>query len=260
MRDYGYGLWVLVVLNSAIFVIFALSFFHPKSGRDWRAMGAFSAFVVALFTEMYGFPLTIYLLSGWLGSRFPGLNLTHNGGHLWTDLIGWKGDPHLSPFHLASYLFIGAGFWLIAAAWRVLFSAQRSHTLATTGAYSYVRHPQYAGFLLVMIGLLLQWPTLPTLVMFPILVLVYRRLAISEERAIAKEFGAAWEKYALGVPRFIPHVQRIRQARTDRQETSAHAISVPSGDGPRKATVAELDRNIGKPDEPGAFVGRASRR
>lgn len=114
MDGYGYGLWVLVAINSAIFTIFALSFFHPKTKRDWRAMGVFSAFVVALFTEMYGFPLTMYLVSGWLGSRFPGLDLTHNGGHLWADLIGWKGDPHLSPFHLASYIAIGGGFWLIS--------------------------------------------------------------------------------------------------------------------------------------------------
>ena len=115
----GYGLWVLVAINSAIFIIFALSFFHPKTKRDWRAMGVFSAFVVALLTEMYGFPLTMCLVSGWLGSRFPALDLTHNGDHL-ADLIGWKGDPHLSPFHLASYIAIGGGFWLISAAWTQL--------------------------------------------------------------------------------------------------------------------------------------------
>jgi len=100
-----------VIINSVIFIAFAASFFHPANRRDWKAMGAFSAFVVALFTEMYGFPLTIYLLTGVFGSRVGG-DLTHDGGHLWAELIGWKGDPHFSPFHLASYFFIAGGLYL----------------------------------------------------------------------------------------------------------------------------------------------------
>ncbi len=204
MADAAYGLWPLVILNTALFALFAASFFHPRTGRDWRAMGAFTAFLVALFTEMYGVPLTVYLLSGWLGSKIPGLRATHSGGHLFNDLIGWTGDPHLSPFHLASYLFIGGGFWLIAAAWRVLHDAARAGRLATTGAYAWVRHPQYDGFLLIMIGFLLQWPTIPTLIMFPILVFVYTRLARAEEREVAAHFGPAWHDYASRTPAFIP--------------------------------------------------------
>ena len=209
MDDYGYGLWIVVAINSAVFIVFALSFFKPKSGRDWRAMGAFSAFVVALFTEMYGFPLTIYLLSGWLGSRYPQLTLTHGGGHLWNDLIGWTGDPHVSPFHLASYVLIGGGFWLISAAWRVLWQAQRDGRLAITGPYARIRHPQYAGFLLVMIGLLAQWPTIPTLLMFPVLAFGYRRLAIGEEREIRARFRSEWDAYAARAPRFVPVLSRL---------------------------------------------------
>ena len=204
--DNGYGLWVLVVLNSAIFIVFAVSFFHPRSGRDWRALGAFSAFVVALFTEMYGYPLTVYLLTGPLSGLVPGVNLSHNAGHLWTDLIGWKGDPHFSPFHIASYAFIIGGFWLISAAWRVLIKAQRAGVLATEGPYTRVRHPQYVGFVLIMVGFLLQWPTFVTLAMFPILLVVYRRLAIREERDVRSQFGPTWDEYAARVPRFVPRL------------------------------------------------------
>lgn len=208
MNEYGYGLWALVIVNSAIFILFALSFFHPASRRDWKAMGAFSAFIVALFTEMYGIPLTIWLLAGVFGDRF---DLTHDGGHLWSSLLGWDGDPHVSPFHLASYVIIGGGFWVIAKGWRVLWDAARRETLATTGPYRYVRHPQYAGFLAVMVGFLLQWPTLVTLVLFPVLVVVYRRLAIAEERTVREAFGEVWDIYAAATPRFVPRLSAGRR-------------------------------------------------
>lgn len=208
MSGYGYGLWLLVVVNSAVFVLFAASFFRPRTGRDWKVMGGFSAFVVALMVEMYGFPLTIYLLSGWLGSRFDFLTLTHDGGHLWSELIGWTGDPHLSPFHLASYVFIGGGFWAIAAAWPVLLRAATQGEVASTGLYARVRHPQYVGFLAIMIGFLLQWPTIPTLAMFPILVCIYRRLAIREEHVVATAFGDDWHRYADATPRVAPRLRR----------------------------------------------------
>jgi protein-S-isoprenylcysteine O-methyltransferase Ste14 len=205
MKDYGYGLWVLVVINSAVFILFAISFFHPSGGRDWRALGGFSAFIVALFAEMYGYPLTIYLLGSVFGDK---LGLGHDAGHLWVDLVGWKGDPHLSPFHFASYILIGGGFWLIASAWSRLHAAAQAGRLATDGPYERVRHPQYAGFIAIMVGFLLQWPTLPTLVMFPILLVVYRRLAIREEREVREHFGDEWDAYAGLKPRFIPRFHR----------------------------------------------------
>ena len=166
MNDYGYGLWALVVFNSLLFIVFAASFFHPKTKRDWRALGGFSAFVIALFTEMYGYPLTVYV-------------------------------------------FIVGGFWLIAAAWKVLYAAQRTGRLATEGAYARVRHPQYLGFILIMVGFLLQWPTFATLAMFPVLLFVYRRLAMREEREVRAEFGALYDDYAKRTPRFRP---RFHQA------------------------------------------------
>ena len=210
----AYGLWWLVALNAAVFIIFAFSFSHPRTARDWRSFGAFSAFLVALFTEMYGFPLTIYLLSGWLASRFPGLDLlSHDAGHLWGTLLGWHGDPHFSPFHLLSYGLIGGGFFLLSAAWNVLYKAQRSSQLATTGPYSYIRHPQYVGFVLILLGFLVQWPTILTLIMFPILVTMYVRLARREEREALAEFGPTYAQYAAVVPAFVPHLGRMMPRR-----------------------------------------------
>lgn len=201
----AYGLWLLVLINSAVFIIFAFSFTKPKTARDWRSLGAFSAFIVALFTEMYGFPLTIYLLSGWLQSRYPGVDfLSHDAGHLLEIMFGWRANPHFGPFHLLSFVFIGSGFWLLSSAWKVLFAAQQSHTLAVTGPYARIRHPQYAGFVLIMLGFLVQWPTILTLAMFPVLVFMYVRLARHEEREVAAEFGEAYARYAARVPAFFP--------------------------------------------------------
>ncbi|MBI2322287.1 MAG: isoprenylcysteine carboxylmethyltransferase family protein [Chloroflexi bacterium] len=203
----AYGLWELVVVNAAVFIIFVFSFTRPRTARDWRSFGALAAFLVALFTEMYGFPLTIYLLSGWLGGRLPQVDLlSHNAGHLWQTLLGWDGDPHLSPLHLLSDIVIFAGFILLAAAWRLLYRAQRAGQLATTGPYARLRHPQYVGFILIMLGLLLQWPTMLTLAMFPILVAMYVRLARREEREAMAQFGDAYALYAAETPAFFPRI------------------------------------------------------
>lgn len=205
----AYGLWTLVIINSALFIMFAFSFAKPESKRDWKTLGGFSAFVVALFTEMYGFPLTIYLITPWLKSRYPGLDpLGHDAGHLWSTLFGLKGDPHFSPFHIASYAFIVGGFWIVASAWPVLHRSIKTKTLAQEGPYAVIRHPQYVGFVLVMFGFLLQWPTLITLVMFPILVVVYWRLSLSEERQVRSELGKEYEQYATRVPRFFPRFSK----------------------------------------------------
>lgn len=201
----AYGLWSLVIINSLVFIIFAFSFAKPQSPRDWRSFGAFSAFLVALFTEMYGFPLTIYLLSGWLAQRFPGVDfLSHDAGHLLEVVFGWRSNPHFGPFHILSNILIVAGFWLLASAWKILYAAQRTHQLATTGPYARVRHPQYIGFVLIMSGFLLQWPTIVTLAMFPVLVFMYLRLARREERDAREEFGEAYRRYEEDTPAFLP--------------------------------------------------------
>lgn len=209
----AYGLWTLVVVNSAIFIMFAFSFFKPKTGCDWRSFGAFSAFLVALFTEMYGFPLTIYFLSGWLQSRYPNIDwFAHDSGHLLEMMFGWQANPHFGPFHLLSFALIGGGFILLSAAWRVLYEAHQHGTLAVTGPYARIRHPQYAGFVLVMLGFLFQWPTLLTLAMFPVLIWMYVRLARSEEAEVRREFGRTYAAYADRVPAFIPRLGDVAES------------------------------------------------
>ncbi len=201
----AYGLWSLVIINSLVFIIFAFSFAKPQSARDWRSFSAFSAFLVALFTEMYGYPLTIYVMSGWLSTRFPGIDwLSHDAGHLLEEMFGWKNNPHFGPFHIASNILIVAGFFLLSVSWKVLYEAQRKHQLAVSGPYARVRHPQYIGFIVIMFGFLLQWPTILTLVMFPILVLMYVRLARYEEREARSEFGDAYARYEANTPAFLP--------------------------------------------------------
>ena len=206
----AYGLWSLVIINSAIFIIFAFSFTKPQTSRDWRSLGVFSAFIVALFTEMYGFPLTIYLLSGWLANQYPGIDfLSHESGHLWHTLFRMEGNAHFDFLHILSSILIFGGFWLLASAWNVLYKAQQSQTLAMTGAYAYVRHPQYMGFIIIMVGFLLQWPTLPTLIMFPVLVYFYVQLAKREEREALVMFEEEYKNYMRETPGFIPQFKPI---------------------------------------------------
>ena len=107
--DNGYGLWFLAAINAAFFIFFAWSFYKPLTRWDWRGLGMFSAFVVALFAEMYGFPLTLYILGGWLSANYPQVNwLSHDAGHLLEMLFGWRTNPHFGPFHMASFVAIGA--------------------------------------------------------------------------------------------------------------------------------------------------------
>lgn len=205
----AYGLWLLVIINSAVFIFFAFSFVKPKTTTDWRSLGAFSAFVVALFTEMYGFPLTIYFLAGWLAERYPGVDfLSHDSGHLLHTLLGFEGNPHFDPLHIASNALIILGFFLLASAWNVLHQAQQAGTLARSGWYARCRHPQYLAFILIMFGFLLQWPTIPTLIMFPILVVVYVRLARREEQMALAEFGDEYRGYMETTPAWIPKFRR----------------------------------------------------
>lgn len=200
----AYGLWAAVIFNIFIFGLFAYSAFKPVTKRDWRTLGAFTAFIVALFTEMFGFPLTIYILTSILGKNYPVLDpFTHANGHLWVALAG--GSPILfNILHPLSNILIISGLIVIAIGWRGIHSG--SGRLITDGIYRFIRHPQYSGFILMIVGFLIQWPTIITLIMAPILMVMYTMLAKKEEREMIALFGEEYQVYMKTVPRFIPKV------------------------------------------------------
>ncbi len=199
-----YGNWFLVILASFIFLAFLKMVFRPRSKTDWRTYQSFSAFIIALFAEMYGFPLTIYLLTSFFGNKFLNLDFSHDSGHILNKILNIGGDPHFSWLHLLSNGLIVGGLILISTAWDLLYKAQKKRILATTGIYRYIRHPQYTGFILVIVGFLLQWPTLITLLMAPILIFRYIKLAREEEKEMDQKFSTAFENYKKQTSGFFP--------------------------------------------------------
>ncbi len=219
---YDYGNWFLVILNIVLFGYFLKSSFKPRTKTDWRTFSSFGAFIVALFAEMYGFPLTIYLLTSLFGTKL-GIDFTHDNGHLLNTLLGIKGDPHFSSLHLISYALIIGGFTLLGNAWEILYKAQKQHRLANEGVYGYIRHPQYLGFILIIFGFLVQWPTLITLLMAPILIWRYLRLAKLEEREIGKQFGRSYATYIKRTPAFMPSPRAVIELITGSQYTAKNS-------------------------------------
>lgn len=205
----GYGNWLMVFASIILFLLFIKSAFKPKTKTDWRTYRLFGAFIVALFTEMYGFPLTIYLLTSFFGNKFLNLDLTHDNGHILNTILGIKGDPHFSFLHIISNALIIGGIILIAKAWDTLYQSQKKNILTSSGLYHYIRHPQYAGFILIIVGFLLQWPTLITLIMTPILIWRYIRLGKDEEKAVSKKFGNKYAIYKKETPAYFPSVTAL---------------------------------------------------
>lgn len=206
---YEYGNWPLVIIISVVFLFFLKSIFKPRTRTDWRTYQSFSAFIIALFAEMYGFPLTIYLLTSFLGNKFFNIDFSHDSGHILNKILNLGGDPHFNWLHLVSNGLIVGGFIVISSAWEILYKAQKKGVLAVNGVYKYVRHPQYLGFILIIFGFLIQWPTLITLLMAPILIIKYIKLAREEEKEIAKTFEKEFEDYKKQTSGFIPSIKNF---------------------------------------------------
>ena len=202
--DFGYGMWLAAVFSIGLVFFFVGSFMLPTRRREWRSMGLFAAWIVALFTEMYGIPLTIYALTALLGRAYPVLNpFTHQNGHLLVALAGGSIVVWAFVMLLSSVLFFG-GVAVMARGWRLIHMVQGD--LVTTSLYSRTRHPQYLGLFMIISGLLVQWPTIISVTMAPLLIWSYVRLARREERELDALFQGAYLTYKAKVPAFIPRM------------------------------------------------------
>lgn len=193
LQYWPYALLMIVFVSWALY-----HFVAPANKREWVGAGLLQAFIIALYAEMYGFPLTIYLLVGFLGLDIP---LVHASGHLWGTLLGFGAAGALIEMALGFSIML-AGVLMIVKGWvRIYFSA---HHLITNGVYGLMRHPQYTGIFLIILGQLIHWPTVVTLLLAPIIVAVYVRLARREEAQLIATFGDAYQRYRQRVPMFVP--------------------------------------------------------
>ena len=202
---YGHWGWVLVMVLIASWVLYR--FVAPRSWRDWMGAGLVQAFIIALYAEMYGFPLTIYLLTGFLGIDLP---LTGFSGHLWATMLGYGATGAMLEMMLGG-LFIVVGLALLIRGWVQVYRTSLEGKLATEGVYSVVRHPQYTGIMLAVFGQVIHWPTVITLLLFPLIAWAYIRLAKREELALTERFGEEYQTYRQRVPMLFPRLRNWRE-------------------------------------------------
>ncbi|GEM_PF-83191 len=216
--DAWYGHWREAAIASAVFLAFVLGLVWPRGPAEWRNAGMYSAFLISLFVEMFGVPLTIFLVAPLLDVPVFAFGL--NESHLWAYLLD---RAHALPIDRGVYwvmttsvALIAVGMALVAVGWAQVYG--RRYWLVTTGIYRIVRHPQYLGLILVIVAFNIQWPTILTLPMAPVLIVMYVRQARREDRRLEHRFGNHFHRYAARVPAFIPRLP-WRSARTQRTES-----------------------------------------